>query len=66
MGKANVIADILSRSWLTREQDQESEQYKIQIASIVEGEISQAQHQDQSFFNFIQASTISLSKAQVH
>ena len=65
-GKANVVADALSRSRPPREQDQESKKHKIQVASTMNAEKSQAQNQDQSFFlHFIQASTISLSKTQV-
>ena len=55
----------LSRSRPPREQDQESKEHKIQVANVVEGETSQAQDQDYSFFHFIQVSTISLSKTQV-
>ena len=55
LGKANVVADALNRSRPPREQDQESKQHKIQTAKAMEGEASQAQDQDQSFFYFIQA-----------
>ena len=63
--KANVVANALNRSWPPREQDQESKQHKLQIANAVEVEATQAQYQDQSFFNFIKAAEISLSKAQM-
>ena len=64
-GKANVVADALSRSRPPREEDQKSKQHKIQAANAVEMEATQAQDQDQSFFNFIQAAKISLSKTQM-
>ena len=64
-GKVNVVADALSRSRPPRDQDQESNQHKIQVAKAVEVEAAHAQGQDQMFFNFIQASKIELSKAQM-
>ena len=60
-----MVADALSRSQPPREQDQEMKKHKIQAASVVEGEASQTQDQDQSFVHFIQSSTISLSKTQM-
>ena len=54
-GKANVVADALSKSRPPRDQDQESNQHKIQAAKVVEVEATHAQDQDQAFFNFIQA-----------
>ena len=59
-----MVADALSKSRPPREQDQEPKQFKIQATSVMEGETSQAQDQDQLFFNLIQASTISLSKTK--
>ena len=64
-GKANVVADALSRSRPPREQDQESNQHKIQAAKAVGVEAAHAQGQDQLFFNFIQASRIELAKTQM-
>ena len=64
-GKANVVADALSRSRPPRDQDQESNQHMIQVAKAVEMEATHAQDQDQILFNFIQASKIELSKTQM-
>ena len=61
-GKANVVANALSRSRPPREQDQEFKQHKIRTSNIVEVKATQAQDQDHSFFHFIQAAKISLSK----
>ena len=60
-----MVANALSKSRPPRDQDQESNQHKIQATNAVEVEATQAQDQDQSFFNFIQAAKISLSKAQM-
>ena len=64
-GKANVVADALSRSRPPRDQDQGSNQYNRQVAKVVEVEAAHAQDQDQIFFNFIQASKIEVSKTQM-
>ena len=61
-GKANVVVDALSRSRPPRNQDQESNLHKIQVAKAVEVETAHTQDQDQIFFNFIQASKIEVSK----
>ena len=60
-----MVADALSRSRPPRDQDQEFNQHKIQVAKAVEVEAAHAQDQYQIFFNFIQASKIELSKTQV-
>ena len=59
-----MVADALTRSRPPREQNQEPKPSTSQVAHAVEEDILQAQNQDQSFFNLIQASTISLSKTQ--
>ena len=64
-GKANVVADALIRSRPPRDQDQESNQHKRQVAKAVEGEATQARDQDQLLFNFIQASKIEVSTTQM-
>ena len=64
-GKANVVADALSRSKPPRDQEQEFKQSKREGMKNVEEETTQVQDQDREFFNLIQASTISLSKPQV-
>ena len=64
-GKANVVADALSRSRPPREQDQESKVHKSQVAKAVEVEAAHTQDQDPAFFNLIQASKIELSKTQM-
>ena len=60
-----MVADALSRSRPLREQDQQAKQHKIRAANAVEVEATQAQDQDQSLFNFIQAAKILLSKTQM-
>ena len=60
-----MVANALSRGRPPREQDQESNQHKMQAANAVEVEATQAQDQDQSFFNFIQASKIEVSTTQM-
>ena len=64
-GKANLVADALSRSRPPRDQDQESNQQKRQGAKAVEVETTQAQDQDPLLFNFIQASKIEMSTTQM-
>ena len=65
LGKANVVADALSRSRPPTDQDQESNLHKMQGAKAVEVEAAHAQDQDQIFFNLIQASKIEVSKTQM-
>ena len=60
-----MVADALSRSGPPRDQDQEANQHKRPVAKAVEVEATQAQDQDQLFFNFIQASKIEVSKTQM-
>ena len=64
-GKANVVADALSRSKPPRDQEQEFKQSKREVMKNVEEETTPVQDQSREFFNLIQASTISLSKPQV-
>ena len=65
LGKANVDADTLSRSWPRRQEDQESKQVKIKQASTLEVDSTHDQDQDLELFDLIQASTISLFKTKV-
>ena len=60
-----MVADALSKSRPPRDQDQESNQHKIQVVKAVEVEAAYAQDQGQIFFNFIQASKIELSKTHM-
>ena len=60
-----MVAGALSKGRPPREQDQESKHCKIQVANAMEVDATQAQDQDQSFFNFIQAAQISLLRTQI-
>ena len=58
LGRANVVADGLSRSWPPQQQYQESKQSNISQASTIKVNLLQAQDQDQKISNLIQASGI--------